>query len=114
MTKKEKKSEIKKDKIKNKVSVKDKVSKKMKQKKEKSKKPKVGFFKRIFNFFKEIKSELKKIIWPEKKELLNSTLTVMFVIVVMTLFVVLADKTFHSLLKLLIKKLWCCLVFKGV
>lgn len=117
MTKKEKKSKIKKtkeDRIKNKVSAKDRISKKTKLRKEKTKKPKVGFLKRVSNFFKEIKSELKKIVWPSKKELLNSTLTVMFVIVIMTLFVVLADKLFHSLLKLLIKKLWCFVIFKGV
>ncbi len=114
MTKREKKEKTKEEKKLNKANVVDdktllkkKVSKKLKSKKEKSKKSEVGFFGRIFNFFKGIKSELKKIVWPRKKELFSSTLTVMFVIVIMTLFVVLADKTFHSLLKLLIKTLWC-------
>ena len=112
MTKKEKKEKIKEEKKLNKTNVVDdkaqlkkKVLNKPKIKKEKSKKPKVGFFSRIFSFFKGIKGELKRIIWPRKKELFSSTLTVMFVIVIMTLFVVLADKTFHSLLKLLIKTL---------
>lgn len=114
MTKKEKKEKTKEEKKLNKTNVVDdktllkkKISKKPKTKKEKSKKSEVGFFGRIFNFFKGIKSELKKIVWPKKNELFKSTLTVMFVIVIMTLFVVLADKTFHSLLKLLIKTLWC-------
>lgn len=121
MTKKEKKEKIKEEKklskknaVDDKILLKKSTSKKSKLKKEKPKKPKVGFFRRILNFFKEIKSELKKIVWPKKDELFKSTSTVMFVIIIMTLFVVLADKTFHSLLKLLIKNLWCCVVFKGV
>jgi preprotein translocase, SecE subunit, bacterial len=35
---------------------------------------KPGFFKRIGKWFREMKSELKKVIWPTKKELGNNTL----------------------------------------
>ena len=35
---------------------------------------KLGFFKRIGKWFREMKSELKKVIWPTKKELTNNTL----------------------------------------
>ena len=35
---------------------------------------KPGFFKRIGKWFREMKSELKKVIWPTGKQLLNNTL----------------------------------------
>ena len=35
---------------------------------------KPGFFKRVGKWFREMKSELKKVIWPTPKTLLNNTL----------------------------------------
>ena len=35
---------------------------------------KPGFFKRIGKWFREMKSELKKVIWPTKEQLFNNTL----------------------------------------
>ena len=35
---------------------------------------KPGFFKRIGKWFREMKSELKKVIWPSRKTLTNNTL----------------------------------------
>lgn len=35
---------------------------------------KPGFFKRIGRWFREMKSELKKVIWPTSKSLVNNTL----------------------------------------
>ena len=35
---------------------------------------KPGFFKRIGKWFREMKSELKKVVWPTKKELTKNTL----------------------------------------
>jgi preprotein translocase subunit SecE len=35
---------------------------------------KPGFFKRIGKWFRDMKSELKKVIWPTPKTLLNNTL----------------------------------------
>ena len=37
------------------------------------KKKKPGLFKRIGKFFRESKSELKKVVWPTKKQTLNNT-----------------------------------------
>ena len=45
-----------------------------------SEEKKAGFFKRaarkIANFFREMKSELKKVVWPSKKDVLHDTLVV--------------------------------------
>ena len=35
---------------------------------------KPGFFKRIGKWFREMRSELKKVIWPTKEQLTNNTL----------------------------------------
>ena len=34
---------------------------------------KPGFFKRVGKWFREMKSELKKVIWPSRKTLTNNT-----------------------------------------
>ncbi len=47
---------------------------------------KEGFFKRIASkitrFFKDLKGETKKIVWPSKKQIINNTMVVIGVIVV--------------------------------
>lgn len=35
--------------------------------------------KKIVKFFKDIRNELKKVIWPTKDQLINNTLTVLMV-----------------------------------
>ena len=34
--------------------------------------------KKVVRFFKEIKTELKKVVWPTRKQLVNYTITVLF------------------------------------
>ena len=46
----------------------------------KEKKPNI--FKRCFKFFREVKSELKKVVWPTKKQIANNTLVALVVMVV--------------------------------
>ncbi len=43
--------------------------------KEKEKKPNI--LQKLSKFFKEIRSELKKVLWPSRKQVLNNTLTVL-------------------------------------
>ncbi len=52
-------------------------------KKEDNTKP--GLFKRIGKWFREMKSELKKVIWPTPKQLLNNTVVSVVVILVSAL-----------------------------
>ncbi len=42
---------------------------------------KLGFFKRIGKWFREMKSELKKVIWPTRKTLVKNTLIAVGVMV---------------------------------
>lgn len=79
---------------------------KSKSKKEKKdKKNKVGFFHRIVVFVKELKSEMKKIVWPTKKNVFNATMVVIIAVAIMSLFVVFADLLFQSILKMLFRNL---------
>lgn len=43
---------------------------------------KLGFFKRIGKWFREMKSELKKVVWPTPKQLLNNTCVALVVMAV--------------------------------
>ena len=43
-------------------------------------KEKVNVFKRFARFFKDMKSEAKKIVWPSKKQVVNNTGVVLVVI----------------------------------
>ncbi len=56
------------------------VEKKDKPAKAKSDKP--SLFKRIGKFFKDYKSELKKIVWFSKEETIRSTVLVIIVLVI--------------------------------
>ncbi|HUI07445.1 MAG TPA: preprotein translocase subunit SecE [Verrucomicrobiae bacterium] len=51
------------------------------------------FFK-VRDFLTEVSIELKKSSWPTRKELVDSTIVVMITIVVLGLFVALADIVF--------------------
>lgn len=68
----------------------------------KQNKSKMGFLGRTFNFFKEMKSELKKVVWPTKKKLFNGMFAVFAMVFVVSTIVVLSDFTFRQLLSKLI------------
>jgi preprotein translocase subunit SecE len=53
-----------------------------------------GFFGRIGNFFREVVSELRKVIWPTRKELLTYTSVVIAFLLIMTAIVVGLDYVF--------------------
>ena len=64
-------------------------------KKEKAPKKKENFFKRmgkkIAKFFKDVKGECKKIVWPDKKTVLKSTWVVIVIVVLFCLVLWLVD-----------------------
>ncbi|MCR5663278.1 MAG: preprotein translocase subunit SecE [Oscillospiraceae bacterium] len=65
---------------------------------------KPGFFKRIGKWFREMKSELKKVIWPNRKQLVNNTVVSVVVMLVSALgvwgFDAIAGLIVHGLLGL--------------
>jgi preprotein translocase subunit SecE len=53
-----------------------------------------GFFGRIGGFFREVVAELRKVIWPTRKELLTYTAVVIVFLIIMTTIVVTLDYGF--------------------
>ena len=46
---------------------------------------KPGFFKRAGKWFREMKSELKKVVWPTHKQLINNTIVSVVVMLISAL-----------------------------
>ena len=63
---------------------------------------KVGFFKRIKNWFHDLKVEFRKVTWPTKKTVINHTSVVVGVIIVSSIFIGLLDEGLLKLVELLI------------
>lgn len=73
-----------------------KTSKKSSKKDEK----KLSFFKKVVKYFKDLKSEFKKVVWPTKIQVFNNTLVVLVTMCVVGLFVFGLDTAFLKLLGL--------------
>lgn len=61
---------------------------------------KVGIFRRVGRFFKEVRIELKKVTWPTRKQAVNNTLVVLAFLVIIGLFVFGLDALFTWLIGL--------------
>lgn len=53
--------------------------------------------KKILEYFNETKNEIKKVVWPTKPVIWQSTLVVLTVVVVMTIIVATLDISFGNL-----------------
>lgn len=49
------------------------------------------------HFFKDFKAELKKVIWPTPKQLVNSTVAVITIVLVTAIIVFVLDLTFEAI-----------------
>ena len=65
---------------------------------------KPGFFKRVAKWFREMKSELKKVVWPTRKDLFNNTLVSVVVMIISAIvlwgFDMLASGLVHALINI--------------
>ena len=60
---------------------------------------------KIVKFFKEIKSEIKKVTWPTRKQVVNNTAIVIAVVVIVGLIIFAFDQAFQwGLFELLLKR----------
>ena len=62
-----------------------------------------NIFNKINNFIKEARAELKKVIWPTKKDLKNSTVVVITTIIISSIFIGLVDIFFTKALTLFMR-----------
>ena len=65
-------------------------------------KKKSGFGKRISDWFRGMKSELKKVVWPSRKQVLNHTIVALTVMVCVGIIVWGMDFVSNRLVQLLI------------
>lgn len=60
------------------------------------KKQKAGIFARIGKWFRDLRAEAKKVIWPTKKQVVNNTIVVIVMVIVVAAFVALLDVSFQQ------------------
>ena len=72
-----------------------------KSKKDKAPK-KPGFFARVGKWLKEMKSELKKVQWPSKKQTVNNTAIVIACVVIVGLFIWVFDFMAQGIINILL------------
>lgn len=76
----------------------DASSKKAVSKSQKDKNKKPGLGARISNYFKTVRTEMHKVVWPSKKELRNWSVAVIVMLIVFGVCVWLVDTGFVALL----------------
>lgn len=59
---------------------------------------------KIVNYFKDVKSELKKVVWPGFKQVKNNTLIVIACILVVGIFIWVSDAVFDITLGKIVKR----------
>ena len=62
----------------------------------------LGFFGKITKFFKQVKSELKKVNWPNKEEITSNTIVVLVTVIALIAFIGLIDLTLANIITPLI------------
>ena len=58
---------------------------------------------KAMKFFKETKSEMKKVAWPSKEQLFHNTLVILAFVILTTVVLSLLDFGFEKLLSLIVK-----------
>jgi len=61
-----------------------------------------GLFARIINFFIEAKEELSKVVWPTRKETIDSTWRLLILVILAGIYLGLVDYILSALLSLII------------
>lgn len=59
---------------------------------------------KVAKYFKDLKSEFKKVVWPTKKQVINNTMVVLVTIILIGVFVGAFDTLVGWLLKLVLNK----------
>ena len=72
------------------------------EKKERKFSPK-RFFQRVARFFRDIRGEVKKVVWPTRKQLWNNTLVVVAIMLGSGVIIWILDLIFTGIVKLTLK-----------
>ncbi|NJD04298.1 MAG: preprotein translocase subunit SecE [Ruminiclostridium sp.] len=60
--------------------------------------------KNIVRFFKDIRTELKKVIWPTRQQLINNTFSVLLACFVIGMIIWIADQALDQIIRLTLAK----------
>lgn len=74
------------------------------EKKEKKPNKFLGFFKGLGKYFRDTATEMKKIVWPGKKQIWNNTVVVIVVVILAGLLIFGLDTLFGFILKLVLNR----------
>ena len=61
-----------------------------------------NFFKGIAKYFKDTKSEMKKVVWPSKKDVKTNTVTVIAVVLIAAIVLIVLDLIFGGAIHLVV------------
>lgn len=59
-----------------------------------------GFFSRTAKYFRDVKSEMKKVVWPSKTQVINNSIVVLVVMLISSVVVLGLDTAFGWLMQL--------------
>lgn len=57
---------------------------------------------RIYKFFEQVKQEVRKVVWPQKKELWTSVLVVIIAVTICSMISLLLDYAIHNIIQFLL------------
>lgn len=75
------------------------VPKKAPEKKKEAESSVVGYIRKAFQFLREANTEIRKVKWPQKKELLTSTAVVIILVLLVAVYLGLVDLGLIKILK---------------
>ena len=61
-----------------------------------------NFYARVAKFFRDTKSELKKVVWPSKEDIKTNTVVVLVTVAIAAVVMILLDAIFGGILGLII------------
>ena len=60
-------------------------------------------FQKLISFIKEARAELKKVTWPNRKELISSTVVVMITVVLVAIYLGVIDLFFSRIVTIILQ-----------
>jgi len=64
---------------------------------------KPNFFQRLMAYFRDVRAEMKRVVWPTRGEVLNSSVVVITTLIFFIFFITIVDQIVIEFLKLLAK-----------
>ncbi len=64
---------------------------------------KKGYLDKILQFLREVKVELKKVTWPSRKQTIGSTVVVIVLVIIISLFLGIVDIGLSSLIRVILQ-----------